>query len=266
MSISSLNQDKELCKMKLNLFSGVMIAVVCCACSEVSVNSDSSSSSVIERLNSTSVVKDSSTVKSEDRELVAFSKLNSYIPCKLDVTIGSPQSVKVTCNQESLGKITTEVEGDTLNINSDNLNVECIEVSVVVDKLESVEVSGAGTGAFKNLAKSGLTKVSINGASNVDLDSVKANDFDVTVSGASKLKAGGNCDNLSLVVSGASGVLLSDLKAENGTVNISGASRCNSRVTGKVSGTISGASSLVLSGNPEVNEVEASGASQITVQ
>jgi Protein of unknown function (DUF2807). len=205
-------------------------------------------------------------VKTEERTLGAFSKLNSQVPGKLDVTIGSPTSVKVTCNQDSLPKITTEVQDGILIIKAERVNVERLEVSVVVDKLESVEVGSAASGVFKNLASSNLTNVKVTGASSVNLDSVKTKNFDVTVTGASHLKANGNCDHLNLVVAGSSGAVLSDLKTENCTVNISGASMGSSQVTGKASGTVSGASALMLSGKPRVNEVVASGASGVTVQ
>lgn len=252
-------------KLKVNLFTGLLLAVLCCACSQKSVNSDTSSSPST-AVRSNSLQRDTSPVKTEERKLEGFSKLSSQVPGKLEVTIGSPTSVKVTCNQDSLPKITTEVKDSTLIIRSDAVNVERLEVSVVVSKLDAVALSGAGSGTFKNLEKSGLAAVNVNGACRVDMDFLKAKNVDVTVSGASKVKAGGNCENLNLTVTGASGAVLSDLKAENCAVKISGASMASSQVVGKVTGSVTGASSLTLSGKPRVNEVVADMMSGVRIQ
>lgn len=252
-------------KLKVNLLTGLLLAVLCCACSQKSVNSDTSSPPNT-TVRSNSLQRDTSPVKTEERALGAFSKLSCQIPGKLDVTIGSPTSVKVTCNQESLPKITTEVKDNTLVIKAASVNVERLEVSVVVNKLDSAAVSGAGSGTFKNLEKSGLAAVNVSGACRVDMDLLKTKNVDVTVSGASKLKAGGTCENLNLTVSGASGAVLSDLKTENCAVNISGASMASSQVVGKVTGSVKGASSLTLSGKPRVNEVVTDMMSGVRVQ
>lgn len=238
--------------MKFNLLPVLLIAVICCACTERPASSGPSGSTAVK---TNVLVRDTSPVKTEERKAGAFSKLSSQVPGKLDVSIGSPTTVKVTCNQDSLPRITTEVKDNTLIIKSDAVNVERLEVSVVVDKLDAVDVSGAGSGTFKNLDKSGLVAVNVTGACKVDMDFLKTKNVDVTVSGASNLKAGGNCENLNLTVTGASGAVLSDLKAQNCTVKISGASMATSQVVGKVSGTVKGASSLTLSGKPRVNEV-----------
>lgn len=251
--------------MKLNLMSCLLVAILCCACShQKAVSSDASPSRTTVIANS--FTRDTSPVTTEERKLGTFSKLSSHVPGKITVTIGSPASVKVTSNQNSLPKITTEVKGDTLIVKSEPVNVERLEVSIVVNKLDSAEVGGAASGTFKNMAKSGLESVKVSGASSVEMDVVESKTFDVTVSGASKLTARGKSDNLNIVVSGGSGAILKDLKTENCTVNISGASMGSSQVVNKVSGTVTGASGLTLSGKPRVNEVVASGASGVTVQ
>ncbi|MDJ0952959.1 MAG: DUF2807 domain-containing protein [Acidimicrobiia bacterium] len=85
----------------------------------------------------------------------------------------------------------------------------------------------------------------------------------IEASGASSVKATGPVTSLELGASGASSIDLDDLDLGDVTLDVSGASSVALTTEGSVRGSVSGASSVVVSGNPVAVDVDVSGASSL---
>ena len=85
----------------------------------------------------------------------------------------------------------------------------------------------------------------------------------IEASGASSVKATGSVTSLELVVSGASSIDLEDLELGDVNLDVSGASSVALTTEGAVRGSVSGASSVVVRGNPVGVDVDVSGASSL---
>ncbi|MBX9693844.1 MAG: DUF2807 domain-containing protein, partial [Cyanobacteria bacterium] len=200
--------------------------------------------------------KDRSPVKTEERQLAHFSGLDLAIPGQVNVTIGKPQKISITCNQNTLGNVITEVSDGILRVKiKDSFNVEKFEANIVMDKLEHLQASCAGHTSVKGLSKAGLKKVAVMGASTATLDDISADQLDVVVAGASNLTGTGNTGKLRLTVSGASRATLPDLKTKECDMKVYSASSASINVSDKATGKVNGASHVKLKGTASANSI-----------
>ncbi len=197
---------------------------------------------------------DHSPVKTEERALAHFTGLDLAIPGQVNVSIGSPQKVRITCNQDTLSNVITEVSDGVLRVRiKDKFNVEKFEANVVMEKLETVQQSSAGRSTMKGLSKAGLKKIAVMGASSANFEDIRGEQLDLVVAGASKVTATGIMDKLHLTVSGASSATLAELKTKDCKLKVYSASRASVNASANASGQVNGASHLDLKGTATNN-------------
>lgn len=203
----------------------------------------------------------SGPVKKESRRTGSFGKLRVAGAFQVEVRKGNP-SVTIEAQQSLLKHIKTEVRNGEL--------VVMTEASMSADKPMKVWVT-----------TNNLSGLSVSGACSVETDTYRADEFELDLSGASKVTlplnaktlnadlAGaseatvtGNSPRLKLDLSGASRFAGGNLKVSRATVDLAGASQADLRVDGEIKGDASGASSLRYRGNPKVS-VDASDVSSV---
>lgn len=194
----------------------------------------------------------SGPVKRENRRTGSFGKLRVAGAFQVEIRKGNP-SVTVEAQQSLLKHIKTEVRNGEL--------VVVTEASMTADKPMKVWVT-----------TNNLNGLSVSGACSVTTDSYRADEFELDLSGASKVTllltartlnadlAGaseatvtGNSPRLDLDLSGASRFSGGNLRVSRATVDLAGASQADLRVDGEIKGDASGASSLRYRGNPKVS-------------
>lgn len=195
--------------------------------------------------------ENATTDHTESRDHSAFENISiSDTAVGLDVKMGDRFSVTVTGPEDWVGKLITEVNGDTLvishkkkkkkgiNFNSDH------RVTVVMPKFKSLKVNGAVDAHFYEIESEHL-EFEVKGAGNIEVDG-RCGTLDVTLDGAGNFDGG-------------------DLKCENVQVEINGAG--NAEVYGSESAIldINGIGNIDLYGNPQNVEKDKSMFSNITV-
>ena len=128
--------------------------------------------------------------------------------------------------------------------------------------LESVEGSGATELIINGTLTSNSILVKLSGASDIK-GSVKISNLSVELSGASTVTLNGSVENMKLDASGASDIKNYDLQVENCVAKLSGASDVRLKITGSITASASGASTLYYEGDPERKDIATSGASSI---
>ena len=136
-------------------------------------------------------------------------------------------------------------------------------VEVVTDQLDRVEASGATDVRVTGGSKVEQFTAAASGAARLSVTGIQTPKAVVTAEGASQLTLTGTAESLKVDASGASQVKAEDLKADDADVSISGASGADLHASKSVAGDVAGASHLNLHGKPARKTVSVSGASSV---
>ena len=190
-------------------------------------------------------VHGSGNVASEKRDISGFKSVDVGGVFQVEITAQKEFSVEVLADDNLLPLIKTEVDGDTLRIETEKRlkSSNPIIVRISAPDIDDLDVSGAANVTVNNIKNEGLT---------------------VGGSGASKIAVTGETAKLTVDVSGATKVDAENLKAENASIDASGASKVSVNVTGELRTEASGASKIVYTGTPQSVENDTSGASRVT--
>lgn len=199
------------------------------------------------------------------RTLEEFNALKVSSAFNIELVQGSINQAEIIgVPDEYLNSIATDVNGGTLTIYAkDKIKAESdMKIRVTFSNLERVDISGASTLKNEGILSLNDFELKTSGASNVLLG-LKANTFTLKTSGASDVKLNGTAQEFIIESSGASNVKAKEFEAEFARVTVSGASDVHVNAKQELSGAVSGASDVKVYGNPAVNNLRKSGASDI---
>jgi len=108
-----------------------------------------------------------------------------------------------------------------------------------------------------------LKSIDLSGACKINVENIKTDDFTVDVSGACKGTLSGNVENLTLDLSGATKLNTVELKAKNLNIDMSGASKLEVHCENSFTADGSGASKIIVYGDPKTTKTDFSGASSV---
>ncbi len=248
-AVSCANTSK--CGIKL---SGIMQEKTC---------DISGSYSSLEVSNAVNVLYSSSaekvTVKA-DSSVIRYVKVEEKGGC-LKIYVSGQGTVRLT--GRDMGKISAVVpaSGAIGTIRLMGASDFSSDAAIAADDL-SVHVSGA-SGFNADIEADGSVSMRASGASDIT-SAVSADVLDVDASGASDVSVSGKVGSYTVTVSGASSVSSGKafIETESLKCNVSGASDAYVKCNSKADGQVSGASSIVVYGDGEVN-ISSSGASSV---
>jgi len=177
-----------------------------------------------------------------------FSKIEPSGAWKVKINYADKYSIKVFADKNIMDKLIVAKTGDTLKL-GEKFNVRfndgAFTAEITMPKLEKIDASGA-------------TKITFKGFT---LD-----DLAIQLSGASKVYGVKNqIKNLELKSSGTAEIDLSDTSVVNTKLDLSGATKVKININGgDLTGTASGVTKVIYTGNPKVVEVNTSGMAKIT--
>lgn len=184
------------------------------------------------------------SVTSEDRTSGDFRHLSVGGGLRVEVTAGSPTSVKVAAQPNLLPLITTEVAGGQLIVNIKAPGVSSSQpmtLTVVAPDVRSVTLSGGANGRLVTMSDA------------VALD----------VSGGALLEATGRTRTLTLTASSGAQAKLGGLVTDSATVAASGGCQAELNVVNALSGTASGGATIRLTQPPASVNVRTSGGGSV---
>jgi hypothetical protein len=183
------------------------------------------------------------------------------------ITTGTMKpSATVAMDDNLLDRLDVEIDGDTVAIDlGGRVRDATLRVAIGVIRLRELRLTGASHASVEEgLGLTDDVTVEGSGASEVRLGSVDLDEFDVSLSGASKLSgARGGANQITAEVSGASTLALFGVEADEAQVDVSGASRAEVTVRDRLEATASGASTVTYQGDPDHVIRDESGASSI---
>jgi hypothetical protein len=191
-------------------------------------------------------VKGSGNLRSENRNVGNFNAIDIGGAWQVEVKVGNKPSVKVEIDDNLLQYVETKIEDGTLHVgfkkNTPSIrNSKSMKVWITAPELKSVDISGACS---------------------AKVDGLRAQDFRLDCSGASKVKLNGSIERVTIDASGASSVDLIGIALRTALVDASGASSVTLNVRETLKVDASGASSVRYKGKPSVQR-DTSGVSSV---
>ena len=197
--------------------------------------------------------------------------------------VGPTSSLRIEGDDNLLDLVEAKVENGVLHLRTmDSINTKHpLTAIITAPKLSSFDLSGAAKGNVTglradefHLSVSGASKfegegsiqnlnLEVNGGSSIELSGDSFKEVHAELSGASRAKlSGASCDGIHLEASGGSNADMSGLQARKVAVGASGAANVKLNVTESLLGEASGAACIHYSGSPSVT-VEKSGAASV---
>jgi hypothetical protein len=183
--------------------------------------------------------------KTETRELEGFQSIELGGALDLIVHVGAAeQKVVISGDDNLVSKVETRVSGGKLHVEHEGwMRPELpMQIEVWLPKLEAIEASGA---------------------SDIDVDNLVGERFELELSGAGDIELRGKVDQLEVELSGAGDVDARTLEAKRVAIDISGAGEAKVWTTEKLDVDISGAGEVEYWGNPSEIQQDISGAGSL---
>ncbi len=201
----------------------------------------------------------------EERQVKSFDAIEAGSSFDVIIEKGDIPGVLIEADDNLMRHIITEVRGKTLKISSEARFrlAGKIKVFITYDKLEQVKLSGAAELQCDDIIKADDFEITLSGASKANIQ-LHADDLEVKLSGASKLYISGVSDEIAARLSGASRLFADQLETEEGSYRLSGSSKAEVWVVQSIDARASGAAKLVYVGNPRQINSNTSGAASIS--
>lgn len=159
------------------------------------------------------------------------------------------------------GKLIVKVEKG-VNLKPSNWNAG-IYITVPVETINSVTLSGSGDIVSKTTLKSDNFNTRISGSGDITL-AIEAQSVEATLSGSGDINLEGKTTNLDIQVSGSGDIKAYQLEAEFATVQVSGSADVKVTVNQSIDARVSGSGDISYRGNPEKVKSKSSGAGDIS--
>ena len=189
-------------------------------------------------------VQGQGAVTSEDRTTPPFRRIDVGAGMRVIVGTGGATSVTLGAQPNLLPLITTEVQGDQLVVEVAPPGVtstEPITLTVKVPELDAVTLGAGATGTVEDMG----------------------GPLAVDVSAGATITAIGNVESLAVTASSGAVAKLGELPAASAIVTLTAGSTVELRVTGPVTGTADGGSTLVLTRKPGSVDVKTTGGATV---
>jgi hypothetical protein len=199
----------------------------------------------------------------QTREINPFTKIQASGAVKVIYTHSDTLGIKVKGEENEIGFVKTNVDDNTLYISTNGSFKESIKVYVSHNGLKDLSMSGAVNFESRNTLKANEFNISLSGASNVDLE-MNADKINSIQSGATSLKLAGTTNQFITESSGAASVKAFALNSKTTAVTTAGAASARVSASEKLTANATGASSIKFKGDAKDVVAEASTASSIT--
>ncbi len=138
-----------------------------------------------------------------------------------------------------------------------------IVITVPVESIEAVSLSGSGDVVSKSTLKADDFKASVAGSGDVSL-SIEANDLKAVLSGSGDIDLTGNAKTFEVSVAGSGDIKAFDLEADYVDAKVSGSADIKVTVNEELKARVSGSGDITYKGNPGKIDSKSSGSGDIS--
>lgn len=197
-------------------------------------------------------------ITTQQRSVSSANKIKCAGSYDVQLTQGSPLSVKIEADDNLQEYIVTENDDDGLSIHTrHDVNIDPskkIKVYITTDKLEHFELTGSGTVVTTNkFTGSDHLDLSIAGNGNIHFD-VNTPLVNSTISGTGDIYLTGETRDSKIEIAGSGNYHADNLKSENATIKIAGTGDAYLFADSTLNIDIAGVGNVNYKGNPSVTQ------------
>ena len=200
-------------------------------------------------------------IRSEAREVGAFSRLNFGGVGELVLNQGDAEMLTIEADEEVLADIRCEVRNDTLYLGYKPVGIlkmlfqagKPIRINVTMVNIVEVTSSGAGNLRAPAINTSQLV-LNTSGVGNITVGQLTADELDATISGTGSITLAGQVRRQKLSLSGVGSYRAADLESETAEVSIAGTGSAVVWAVETLEMVLSGVGSLEYYGNPRMQQ------------
>ncbi|WP_273568242.1 head GIN domain-containing protein [Maribacter halichondriae] len=188
---------------------------------------------------------------------------------EVELVEGNEGNIVIKGEENLLEYIETEVKGGVLTIKSrDKMNMspsrgEDVYITIPVEKIDAVRLSGAGQLNSTKTLEANNFKVQTSGSRKAELN-LNAKSITVITSGSSDVKLSGSAEHIDVTSSGSSNVNAFDLNVDKVEVRSSGSSDVNVSPKETLTTRVSGSGDVRYRGNPNKINNKISGSGEVS--
>ncbi|EAR01911.1 head GIN domain-containing protein [Maribacter sp. HTCC2170] len=188
----------------------------------------------------------------------------------VDLVDGNEGNVTLKGESNLLEHIKTEVKDGKLvikvekgyNLKPSNWK-DGIHVTVPVESINAVSLSGSGDIVGKKTIKAGKFKTSMSGSGDITL-AIEASSINASMSGSGDINLSGSTTDFDVTISGSGDIKAYDLDADNVDATVSGSADIKVTAKERLKARVSGSGDIHYKGNPEKVDTKTSGSGDIT--
>jgi len=188
----------------------------------------------------------------------------------VDLVSGSEGEITLKGESNLLEYIKTEVKNGQLNIKVEKgYNIrpsnwkDGIHVTVPVESIDAVALSGSGDIVGKTKIISDDFKTSMSGSGDITLE-IEANNISSSMSGSGDINLSGKATSFDATISGSGDIAAYDLEADNVEATVSGSANIEVTANKMLKARVSGSGDIDYRGNPDKVDTKTSGSGDIT--
>lgn len=212
----------------------------------------------------------SSLTDTVDCHLSGFSRIKIQGPFQVYISQGDVESVKWLAPPEAIGRIVTNVDGQTLKVSNKyyswswgpkrwfsrkdpwHAQEEKVTVYITAREVSSITVSGSGNVVFTDPIATNSLAIKLRGSAEVS-GNVSLKKLTSKISGSGRIKLAGTATDVTIRLSGSANFSAPQLVTENVTVHISGSGHASVNANYQVNATLHGSAGLRYTGTARIN-------------
>jgi len=197
-------------------------------------------------------------ITTSERSASGFKNIRCSGSYDVELTQGSPSSVKIKTDENLQSYIVTDVDGNELSIHSkEGVNLhptDKIKLYITTDKLEGFKLAGNGNVTTTNKMSGGdHLNLDISGSGDLHFD-VNTPSIQSSISGTGNIYISGETKDSKIEIAGSGNYHAEDLKAENVTVRIAGSGDARLFADQSLDINIAGVGNVYYKGNASVSQ------------
>ncbi len=197
-------------------------------------------------------------ITTSERNVSNFKDIRCAGSYDVELTQGSPSSVKIKTDENIQSYIVTDIDGDELNIHTkEDVNLhpsDKIKLYITTDKLEEFKLTGSGNVSTTNKFSGGdHLNLDISGSGTMRFD-VNTPRVESSISGTGDIYVSGETRNSKIEIAGSGNYHAEDLKAENATVKIAGSGDARLFADSTLDINIAGVGNVYYKGDASVSQ------------
>lgn len=140
---------------------------------------------------------------------------------------------------------------------------EGIKISVPVESIDGVTLSGSGDIVGKKTIKTSNFRTSMSGSGDITL-AIQASNIKASMSGSGDINLSGSTTNFDVTISGSGDIKAYDLDADNVEATVSGSADIKVTANKRLKARVSGSGDIHYKGDPDKVDTKTSGSGDIT--